>query len=180
MFKSKEFMSLALLSLLIIVILLTGYFTSPTFTQKQQFISSLFYFVAVLFISSVTLVILWHGFKEFSIMLAIILALIISLLGIKAGLIAIFLTYISWGFVFTIELLLAHNGVEAAITWFKKHYTPKSFAIEFKIFYPMLLIMHFLLEIIPSIIYKEAILDFNSKELFEAMYNELDKKNKIK
>jgi len=175
MFKNRDFNILLGLSVTIVAILLLGVYTSPTYTQKQNFFNSIIYFGAVLFIASATLVVLWHGFKEFSVMLAIILAAIISLLGLKAGLIAIFLTYIVWGFAFSIELLLAHNGVESAIKWFKTHYKPNSFKIEFKIFYPMIIAMHILLEIVPSIIYKEPILDFNPKELYEAMLNELNK-----
>jgi len=55
------------------------------------------------------------------------------------------------------------------------HNSGKSFKIEFKIFYPMIIVMHILLEIVPSIIYKEPIIDFNPKELYEAMINELKK-----
>ncbi len=175
MFKSRDFNILLGLSLAIIAILLLGVYTSPTYTQKEMMFNSIIYFLSVLFIASVTLVVLWHGFKEFSVMLAIILSMIISLLGVKAGMIAIVATYIIWGFVFSIELLLAHNGVEGAIIWFKKHYRVNSFKVEFKIFYPMLIVMHILLEIIPSIIYKEPILDFNPKELYEAMLGELEK-----
>ncbi len=175
MFKSRDFNILLGLSVAIIAILLLGVYTSPTYTQKEMMFNSIIYFLSVLFIASVTLVVLWHGFKEFSVMLAIILAMIISLLGVKAGMIAIVATYIIWGFVFSIELLLAHNGVEGAIIWFKKHYRVNSFKVEFKIFYPMLIVMHILLEIIPSIIYKEPILDFNPKELYEAMLGELEK-----
>jgi len=173
MFKSKDFNILLALSITIIAILLLGVYTSPTYAQREAMFNSIIYFLAVVFIASITLVILWHGFKEFSVMLAIILAMIISLLGVKAGIIAIAMTYVIWGFVFSIELLLAHNGVEGAIVWFKKHYKVNSFKIEFKIFYPMIIVMHILLEIIPSIIYKEPILDFNPKELYEAMLGEL-------
>ncbi len=176
MFKSRDFNILLGLSVAIIAILLVGVYTSPTYTQKEAMFNSIIYFLAVLFIASVTLVILWHGFKEFSVMLAIILAMIISLLGIKAGIIAVAMTYVIWGFVFSIELLLAHNGVEGAIVWFKKHYKVNSFKVEFKIFYPMIIVMHILLEIIPSMIYKEPILDFNPKELYEAMLGELEKR----
>ena len=175
MFKSRDFNTLLILSLVIVGILGVGIYTSPTYSQKMELYNSFIYFIAILFISSVTLVVLWHGFKEFAVMLAIILAAIISLLGIKAGLIALFATYIVWGFVFTLELLLAHNGVTSAIVWFKKHYNLKSFKIEYKIFYPMLLVMHLLLEIIPGIIYKESIMDFNPKELYQAMLGELSK-----
>ena len=177
MTKNKDFLTLVGLSILIIVILAVGVITSPTYSMQEAYYNSIIFFLATLFIASATLLILWHGFREFSIMLAIILAMIISILGIKAGVIAIILTYITWGFAFTIELLLAHNGVESAIKWFKKHYKPKSFMIEFKIFYPMMMIMYFLLEIIPSIIYKEPILKFEPKELYEAMINELKKGN---
>ncbi len=180
MSKNKDFLLLLGVSFAIVAILLIGVYYSPTFTQQQIYFNSLIYFLAVVFIASVTLLVLWHGFKEFAVMLAIILAMIISLFGIEAGLIAILFTYITWGFAFTVELLLAHNGVKQAIEWFKKHYTPKSFSIEYKIFYPMLIIMHILLEKIPGFIYKEPLLEFDTKELYEAMYNELDKKNKIR
>ena len=175
MFKNRDFNILLALSITIVAILFLGIYTSPTYAQKQQLFNSFIYFIAVVFIASVTLVILWHGFKEFSVMLAIILGAIISLFGIAAGFKAIFATYIIWGFVFTIELLLAHNGVQSAINWFKKHYKTNSFKIEYKIFYPMMLVMYVLLEIIPGIIYKEKILDFKPKELYEAMLGELEK-----
>jgi hypothetical protein len=162
------------LSFLIVLILILGIYTSPTYSEQENFYNSLLYFLAALFIASATLIVLWHGFRHFSVMLAIILAAIISILGIWGGVAAIFLTYVTWGFVFTIELLLAHNGVVSAVRWFKKHYNKKSFKIEYKIFYPMLIVMHILLEIIPSIIYKESILEFNPKELYEAMLNELN------
>ena len=162
-FKNKDFTALLGLSFLIVIILILGIYTSPTYTQQQNFYNSLIYFLATLFIASITLIVLWQGFKFFSVMLAIIFAAIISILGIWGGVAAVFLTYITWGFVFTIELLLAHNGVKSAIKWFKKHYNKKSFKIEYKVFYPMLIVMHILLETIPSIIYKEAILDFNPK-----------------
>ncbi len=176
MIKNRDFLLLLGISLAIVAILLIGVYTSPTFTQEQIYFNSLIYFLAVLFISSVTLLVLWHGFKEFAIMLTIILAMIISLFGIEAGFIATLFTYITWGFAFTIELLLAHNGVSQAIKWFKNHYNTKSFTIEYKVFYPMLIVMHILLEKIPSIIYKEPLIDFDPKDLYKAMYNELKKK----
>ncbi len=166
---------LLLLTVLILAILGLGIYTSPTYTQKMQLINSIIYFAAVLFIASVTLIVLWHGFKHFALMLAIILGAIISLLGIEAGIIAVVMTYVIWGFTFSIEMLLAHNGVEGAIVWFKKHYTTKSFAVEYRVFYPMMLTMYIFLEVIPGILYQEAILDFNPKELYKAMYNELKK-----
>ncbi len=175
MSKEKDFWLLVGLSISIVAILIFGIFTSPTYTQKQNYVASLILFLEVLFVASTTLVILWHGFKNFALMLTIILAAIISLFGIEGATIALMATYITWGFVFTIEILLAHNGVESAIKWFKKHYTPKSFSIEYKIFYPLMLIMYILLEIIPSKLYRESILDFNPKELYIAMMNELKK-----
>jgi len=177
MSKSKDFWLLIALSFAIIGVLILGIYTSPTYTQKQNYINSLILFLEVLFVASATLVLLWHGFKNFAIMLALILGAITSLFGIEAAIIATLFSYITWGFAFTIELLLAHNGVQGAIDWFKIHYTPKSFAIEYKIFYPMLKIMHILLEIIPSKIYKEPMLDFTPKELYTAMLNELKKKS---
>ncbi len=175
MSKSKDFWLLVALSITIVAVLLIGIYTSPTYTQKMNYINSLILFFEVLFVASATLIILWHGFKEFSVMLAIILAAITSLFGIKATLIAVVFTYITWGFAFTIELLLAHNGVESAINWFKKHYSVKAFEIEYKIFYPMMMIMYLLLEIIPNIIYKDPVVKFEPKELFKAMRNELKK-----
>lgn len=175
MFKSKDFQILLLLSLSIVAILLLAAYTSPTYTQKATLINSLIFFLEVLFVASVVLVVLWHGFKHFAVMLALILAAVISLFGIEAGAIAIGMTYLVWGFSFSIEMLLAHNGVPGAIKWFKTHYNAKSFAIEFKIFYPMILTMYLFLEIIPGIIYKEPILDFDPKELYQAMINELSK-----
>ena len=177
MFKNRDFNILVGISILILSILALGIYTSPTYTQREAIINSAMFFISVIFVASATLVVLWHGFKEFSLMLAIILAMIISLFGIIAGLIAVVFTYLIWGFAFSIELLLAHNGVQSAIVWFKKHYNVTSFKVEFKIFYPMILLMHIFLEIIPAIIYKEAILEFKPKELYKAMLGELENSN---
>ena len=175
MSQSKDFWILVGLTIAIIATLILSIYTSPTYTQKTTYINSLILFIEVLFISSATILILWKGFKNFALMLTIILAAITSLFGIEAAIIASLFTYITWGFAFSIEVLLAHNEVQGAIDWFKKHYSSRMFSIEYKVFYPLIKIMHFLLETIPSKIYKEPILDFDPDELYTAMMNELNK-----
>lgn len=59
-------------------------------------------------------------------------------------------TYLVWGFAFSIHAMLIMCGVESAIRWAKRWYSPKAFIIETYIFYPMILIGYLFLELIPK------------------------------
>jgi len=78
------------------------------------------------------------------------------------------LTYICWGFVFAIQGLLLLHGRPEAVEWLKKRYSFKVFMIELVVFFPMLLLFHFLLEIIPGLIgLEDAVIRFTISDLIE-------------
>ena len=78
------------------------------------------------------------------------------------------LTYICWGFVFAIQGLLLLYGRSEAIEWLRKRYSFKVFMIELAIFFPMLLLFYFLLEIVPAILRIEnAVICFSISDVIE-------------
>lgn len=78
------------------------------------------------------------------------------------------LTYICWGFVFAIQGLLLLHGREEAVQWLKKRYNFKIFMIELAIFFPMLLLFHFLLEIVPAMLrIEDVVIRFSISDLIE-------------
>jgi len=154
-------------------LLLAGAWTSPTFSEQQNYIEAAVMFGALLFVFSAVVVIAAMGFHSFSLFMALFLAMAISLYGIEAGYLVLGMTYVIWGLVFAIELLLYHNRVESAVTWFRKRYTFRTFSLEFKAFYPMLWIFYFLLEYLPHLVSGETIARFDPKKVYEQMRTDL-------
>jgi hypothetical protein len=156
----SEYKTLIFSTLFIFFILFAGYYTSPSFAQEQSYLEAIGTFIALIFAFSIVVVLSALGLHSFAIFLAIFLAMAISLYGVKAGLIAIGMSYAVWGLVFAIELLLVHNNNQTAIEWFKQRYSKKAFKIEYKVFYPMLWIFYFLLEIIPHYLFGDKLNPF--------------------
>ena len=78
------------------------------------------------------------------------------------------LTYICWGFVFAIQGLLLLHGRPEAVEWLKKRYTIRSFMRELYIFMPMLILFHFLLEVVPKLLgLEDAVIRFSIADLIE-------------
>ncbi|WP_457595822.1 hypothetical protein [Hydrogenimonas sp.] len=78
------------------------------------------------------------------------------------------LTYICWGFVFAIQGLLLLHGRPEAVAWLKRRYKMKSFMRELYVFMPMLMIFHFLLEVVPKLIgLDDAVIRFSVSDLIE-------------
>ena len=59
------------------------------------------------------------------------------------------LTYIIVGFIVAFEAVLCMGGSEIAIKWVRRLYTLKAFMFLVYIFYPILLFVYLILEIIP-------------------------------
>ena len=78
--------------------------------------------------------------------------------GIEGALLVTGMTYIIWGSIFAMEVLLFYNGLKSAQEWFVERYTFTSFKNEYYAFYPMLMVAYFFLEVIPSIFYRESFL----------------------
>lgn len=86
------------------------------------------------------------------------------------------LTYICWGFVFAIQGLLLLHGRPEAVMWLKKRYSFKVFMRELVVFFPMLFLFHFLLEIIPGLIgLDDAVIRFSVSDLIERAEDALEK-----
>lgn len=86
------------------------------------------------------------------------------------------LTYICWGFVFAIQGLLLLHGRPEAVAWLKRFYRFKTFMIELYIFFPMLWLFHFLLEVIPRLIgLEDAVIRFSISDLIERAHDALEK-----
>ena len=83
------------------------------------------------------------------------------------------MTYLVWGLVFAIELLLYHNGVESAVRWFRERYTFRTFSGEYRVFYPMIWGFWFLFEYLPHRFTGESIARFNPGEVRDRMRQEL-------
>ncbi len=155
------------------LLLLAGAWSSPTFAEKKSYIEAIVMFGSLLFVFSIVIIVASLGFHSFALFLSFFLAMAVSIYGVEAGVIVIIMTYIVWGLVFAIEMLLYHNRVESAITWFQERYTFKSFEREYRVFYPMIWIFYFLFEYIPNRFMGESIAHFNPKELYEQMRSEL-------
>lgn len=171
----KDFIYLVLTAFSIFLIIFLGIIFGETFSQKATFLELFIIYGSILFIVSLLIVIAYFSFKYFAIFLAIVFSSIISLFGIKSALIAALLTYTIWGMMFAIQVLLFSQDVPSAKEWFNSRYTKKSFKHEYLWFYPLVWIFYVLLEIIPHIIYKDKLANFNPSEILKKMNNFLKK-----
>jgi hypothetical protein len=165
----QEYRSLALIILSIFIITLAGAYFSPTFQEQQTFLELFFLMGSLLFIFSALVIFATIGFGSFAIYGAVFLAAIMGIYGVEGALLVTGMTYFIWGSIFAMEVLLVYNGLTSAQEWFQKHYTFTSFKLEYKVFYPMLIIAYVFLELIPSIFYRERFLKFSPSKVLKAM-----------
>ena len=165
----KEYRSLALTIIAIFVITLIGAYFSPTFIEQKTYLELFFLFGALLFIFSIVVIFAAIGFSSFSLYLAVFLAAVMVMYGVEGALLVTGLTYITWGSIFAMEVLLFYNHVKSAKEWFIERYTFKSFKNEYYAFYPMLVAAYVFLELIPSIFYRESFLKFHPSKILKEM-----------
>jgi len=170
----SEYRSLALIIIAIFTITLVGAYFSPTFQEQQTFLELFFLFGSLLFVFSALVLFATIGFGSFAIYGAIFLAAIMGMYGVEGALLVIGMTYFIWGSIFAMEVLLVYNGLVSAQEWFKTRYTFKSFSLEYKAFYPMLMVAYVFLEVIPSFFYRESFLKFSPSKILKAMEELLD------
>ena len=163
----QEYRSLFFIILSIFAVTLLGAYFSPTFQEQRGWLELFFLFGGVLFIVSTLAIFATLGFSSFAIYMAVFLAAVISLYGILGAVIVVLLTYVAWGSVFAMEVLLFDAGTEAAKEWFLSRYTYKTFKAEYYAFYPMLGIAYLFLEILPTLLYKESIFSFSPKRVLK-------------
>ncbi|WP_456433520.1 hypothetical protein [Nitratifractor sp.] len=149
--------------------LLAGAWTSPTFAEEQSYIEAIVTFASLLFVFSIVVIVASIGFRSFALYLALFVAMAISLYGVKAGVFVVVATYLVWGFVFAIQLLLVHSQMEGARRWFRERYTFRTFDYEYKAFYPMLWIFYFFFEYLPHLVTREPVVRFRPDRIREEM-----------
>jgi len=164
-----EYRSLALTIIAIFIITLAGAYFSPTFTEQKTFLELFMLMGSLLFIFSALVIFSLIGFSSFSLFLAIFLAAVMGIYGIEGALLVAGMTYIVWGSIFAMEVLLFYNGLKNAQAWFMERYTFKTFKNEYYAFYPVLMLAYFFLEWIPSLLYRESFLKFSPARVLEMM-----------
>jgi len=165
----QEYRSLALIVLSIFAITLLGAYFSPTFQEQRGWLELFFLFGSVLFIVSTLAIFATLGFSSFAIYMAVFLSAVIAMFGILGAVIVVLLTYIAWGSIFAMEVLLYDAGADSAKEWFLARYTFKAFKAEFYAFYPMIGFIYLLLEILPNILSRESLIDFSPSRVLKDM-----------
>jgi hypothetical protein len=154
----KEYGYLFLTIVALFGIILAGAIFSPTFEEQKSFLELFYLSGAVLFIFSALVIFATIGFGSFAIYGAIFLAAVMGIYGVEGALLFTGLTYVVWGSIFAMQVLLFYHHLKTATEWFESRYTFKSFYYEYHVFYPMLWVAYFFLEFVPSIIYREDFL----------------------
>jgi hypothetical protein len=170
----REYKSLFIIILAIFAILFVGAYFSPSFEQQQTYLEMFVMLGAVLFIFSLLVVFATVSFGSFTIYLAIFLAIVMQLYGIEGAFVVVGMSYVAWGGIFGMEFLLLHFGIKSAIEWFETRYTHKTFMIEYKVFYPMIILNLILLEWLPAIWYRENFIHFKPSQIANKMREILD------
>ncbi len=170
----KEYRYLIVIIFAIFGTLLIGAYFSQTFTEQRSYLELFTLMGALLFVFSVLVVVAILGFSSFAIYLSIFIAAVIAMYGIEGALLVISMTYLLWGFVFSIEVLLVDNDVESAIDWFKSRYTFETFKREYYAFYPMMYLLYILVELLPSLMHREELKRFSPQQVLEKMQEMLE------
>lgn len=165
----QEYRSLVLTILAIFLVTLIAAYFSPTFTEQQTYLGLFMSFGALLFIFSIVTIFASLGFHTFSLYMSIVIAIIIVMFGVVGALIVVLITYISWGSMFAMEVLLFDAGATSAKEWFLTRYKFKEFKAEYYAFYPMIGFIYLLLEIIPNVLSRESVIDFSPSRVLKEM-----------
>jgi hypothetical protein len=86
------------------------------------------------------------------------------------------LTYLVWGFIVSFEVNLAMSGSPVAREWIRKHHSYRQLYNEVKVFYPMIWIGYFFLELLPHFVWKAPLATFDMERLFHELFD--DRKGK--
>jgi len=84
---------------------------------------------------------------------------------------AFVLTYLILGFIVSFETTAAMSGGKFALKWIKEHFSYEEFYYSVIVFFPMLLLVYFFLEYLPSYIKHEIRCEFNLESLFNDLFN---------
>ncbi len=170
----QEYRSLSLTVLAIFIVTLLGAYFSPSFEIQKTYLELFILFGSLLFIFSIIAIFASLGFHSFALYMSIFLAIVIAMFGVFGALIVILLTYIAWGFVFAMEVLLYDAGAVSAKEWFLSRYKFKAFKAEFYVFYPMIGFIYLLLEVVPNFLSRGSIINFSPSRVLKEMEELLD------
>lgn len=171
-----EYRYFALSVLGIFILTLLGAYFSPTFSEQQTYLELFFMFGAVLFVFSVLVIFAAIGFSSFALFLSLFLTVVMLAFGIVGAVLVTAMTYFFWGAIFSMEVLLFYNGVDSARVWFEERYTYSAFKKEYYAFYPMIIMLYLLLEVVPHFFVKERLLKFKPHKVLEVMKEILKEK----
>jgi hypothetical protein len=161
----RESIELIAITLAVFVLLGIGAWLSPTYSQQKTYAEWFVFAGALLFVASLVIVVAAVGFRTFALYLTVLCGMALAAFGIEGLLWVVGLTYTVWGFVFSLQLLLAHHHVPSAIHWFRTYYTVTTFQAEFRLFYPMHWLMYALLERIPRLLERETSAPFDPRAI---------------
>jgi hypothetical protein len=80
------------------------------------------------------------------------------------------LSYLVVGFVIAFEVVLGMGGSKTAQQWIKKRHKYKNFYIAVMLFYPMILLGYFFLEVIPHYLFGKRLIAFDMQGLFDQVF----------
>ena len=168
-----EYSPFLIIFVAILTLFLVAAYFAPTPREKLSYLQYFFMTLATIYVTATLLVFVVLGFRSFAYYMAIFLAMVIYLGGVYVASMVIFMTYVAWGFVFGIEALLVYYDVQSAKDWFLKRYTLKSFKREYKVFYPAIVFLYFMLEYLPAILKGKKITKFQPRVILSTMENVL-------
>jgi Mg2+/Co2+ transporter CorB len=165
----KEYGELIGMIVAIFALLLVGALFSPTFEEKMSFWMLLFNLSILLFAFGLLFTLAYIGFSSFALYGAVVTAIILAMFGVYGVMLAVGMTYMIWGFIFGFEVLLVGHKVLSAEEWFKGRYSFESFYLEYRIFYPMIIVVYTIVEILPSLLGFEKPKRFKANDIVERM-----------
>jgi hypothetical protein len=165
----QEYRSLVLTIIAIFIITLLGAYFSPSFAEQQSYLELFILFGSLLFIFAMVAIFASLGFHAFALYMSLFIAVVIAMFGVLGAVIVVLITYITWGSVFAMEVLLFDSGAQSAKEWFVSRYKFKAFKAEFYAFYPMIGFIYLLLEIIPNVLSRESVIDFSPSRVLKEM-----------
>ncbi|SFV61124.1 hypothetical protein MNB_SV-6-929 [hydrothermal vent metagenome] len=165
----KEYRYIIVTIFAIFAILLVGAYYSDSFSQRLNYLELFTLLGSLLFVFSMLVVFAILGFESFAIYMAIFISVVMLMYGILGVILVASMTYLAWGVVFSIELLLVYHDVPSAIDWFRDRYDFDSFRVEYYAFYPMTILLYLLIELLPNVWNGEKIERFSPHQIFEKM-----------
>jgi len=170
----KEYSDLISVVLAIFVTLLIGAYFSPSFEEQKTFLQTFLNLAVLLFAFTLLVVVAYIGFQSFALYMAVFIAMVLFMVGVYAVVLVVGVSYFIWGFIFGFEALLVGHKVASAQEWFKGRYTYQSFYREYLVFYPMIMLVYTIVEVLPCLLGFEKPKRFKPNEILKQMQEILE------